>query len=56
MLDLNTLVHFEKKEIAMVIDDEFNRAGIVVIGFLGNPNGRFAHPLPQFLVFILDQR
>ncbi len=43
MLDLNAGVHFDEVEIARLIDDEFDGAGVGVAGRLDQPHGRFAH-------------
>ena len=56
MLDLDALVDFQEIEIAVVVDEELDRARVGVAGHLGHANGRFAHLLPQILEFVLDQR
>src|SRR6266568_3173495 len=56
MLDLDALVDLEEIEIAAVIDQELHRAGIGVMGDLGDPHGRFAHALAQVLVLVFDER
>ena len=56
MLDLDALVDFEEIEVALVIHDEFDGAGICVVGDLGDAYGRFTHFLAKFLKFVFDER
>src|SRR5581483_5635133 len=48
-------IHFEEIKTSMVIDDEFNCSGVGIIGFLGDPDGGFAHLFAQFLKFVLNE-
>ena len=56
MLDLDALVHFQEIEIAVVVDDEFDRAGVGVMGDFGDAHGGFAHFFAQIFEFVFDQR
>ena len=55
MLDLDTFVDFQEIKVAIVIDDEFDRAGIGVMSHFGDAHGGFAHFLAQFPELVLDQ-
>src|SRR5262245_23026942 len=51
MLDLNSRVHFDEKELtACRIEDKFHRAGIDVIECLDQGDGCLRHPLTSLLV------
>ena len=54
MLDLDALVHLQEEEIAMVVHQEFNRAGIGIVGNLGDAHGGFAHFFPEIFEFALQ--
>ena len=54
MLDLDAGVHLDEVEVAVWVQDELYRAGVVVVHRLGHGDGGFAHARPQF--FIEDQR
>src|SRR5688572_33411518 len=47
MLDLQARVHLEKVERAGLIDQELDRARVVIPGGACDLNGRFSHPLAQ---------
>src|SRR5690349_20209873 len=55
MLDLDSLVHFKKVKLAMIIHDKLHSAGVGVIGCLGNFDRRFAHPFAKLLEAIINQ-
>ncbi len=55
MLDLDALVDFQEIEIALVIHDEFDGAGIGVMGGFGDSDGGFAHFFAQFPEFVFEQ-
>lgn len=56
VLDLDAFVDFQKIEVAMVIDDELDSAGVGVMGHFGDANGGFAHPFPQIFELMFNQR
>src|SRR5439155_16705038 len=43
-------------ELAVIVHDEFDRAGVGVISFLGDFDGGFAHALAKFLELVIDER
>ncbi len=56
MLDLDAFVDFQEVEIALFIDEEFDGAGIGVMGGFGDADGSLAHFLAKVLEFCLDER
>jgi GNAT superfamily N-acetyltransferase len=56
MLHLDALVDFEEIIIAVVVHDEFHRAGVGVARRLGNADGRLADFVAQLAEFIFEQR
>jgi hypothetical protein len=56
MLDLDALVDLEEIIIAVVVHDEFHRAGVGVTRRLGNPDGGLADFVAQLAEFVFEQR
>ena len=50
MLDLQPRVHLEEIEVAVLVDDELDRAGALVVDRLGQRHRLLAHGLPRLLV------
>ena len=50
MLDLQARVHFEEIEVAVLVDDELDRAGALVVDRLGQRHRLLAHGAPRLLV------
>ncbi len=50
------LVDFQEIVIALVIDQELDRAGIGVMGHFGDAHGGLAHFFAQVLEFAVDER
>src|ERR1051326_752257 len=55
MLDLDALVHLQKVEVAVIIDDKLDRARVRIIRLLGNLDSRFAHSFTQLFELVLNQ-
>ena len=56
MLDLDAFVDFEEIKIAVVVHDEFDRAGVRVTRGLGDAHGGLADFVAQLAKFIFQQR
>src|SRR5947209_2997457 len=56
MFNLNALVHFQEKEVAMIIDQKLDGAGVGIMRNFGDADSRLAHLLAQILELAFKER